>query len=67
MNIGEKLSLMPHGVPCQVLSIYNSKEQAVKYAKPGENVRLRLLHIQDENQITKGDVLCNRDDQMPCT
>jgi selenocysteine-specific translation elongation factor len=26
VNIGEKLSLMPNGIPCQVLSIYNSKE-----------------------------------------
>ena len=39
----------------------------MKYAKPGENVRLRLLHILDENIITKGDVLCNRDQPMPCT
>lgn len=58
---------MPQGHPCQVITIYNSKEQAVKYAKPGENVRLRLLHINDESIINKGDVLCNRDLPVPCT
>lgn len=47
--------------------MYNSKEEAVRYAKPGENVKLRLLHINDENIINKGDVLCNRDAMMPVT
>lgn len=45
--------------------MYNSKNEAVKYAKPGENVQLRLLHINDETLINKGDVLCNRDAPMP--
>lgn len=43
------------------MNVYNSKNEAVKYAKPGENVQLRLLHINDDNLINKGDVLCNRD------
>jgi peptide chain release factor subunit 3 len=47
--------------------IYNSKDEPVKYAKPGENVKIRLLHISDENVINKGDVLCNRDEPMPVT
>lgn len=65
VNIGEKLTLMPANIPTQVLNVYNSKNEAVKYAKPGENVQLRLLHISDENLINKGDVLCNRDAPMP--
>ena len=47
--------------------IYNSKEQPVRYAKPGENVKIRLLHIGDENLVNKGDVLCNRETPMPVT
>lgn len=63
--MGEKLQLMPNNAPCQIASVYNSKEQPVRYAKPGENVKLRLLHIADENAVNKGDVLCYRDAPMP--
>ncbi len=45
--------------------IYNSKEQPVRYAKPGENVKIRLLHITDENYVNKGDVLCGVDNLIP--
>lgn len=65
VHMGDKLMLMPSNLPCQVLNVYNSKEEAVRYAKPGENVKIRLLHIDDENQVNKGDVLCNRDTPMP--
>jgi translation elongation factor EF-1alpha len=43
-----------------VAMIYNSKEEPVKYAKPGENVKIRLLNITDDNLVNKGDVLSNR-------
>jgi peptide chain release factor subunit 3 len=45
INVGEKLTIVPSGLPCQIQTIYNSKEQPVQYAKPGENIKLRLLHI----------------------
>lgn len=64
---GEKLTVMPNNQMCQVQMIYNSKDEPVRYAKPGENVKIRLLHINDENSINKGDVLCNRDIPMPVT
>jgi peptide chain release factor subunit 3 len=38
VNMGEKIVLMPSNQPCQVLNVYNSKGEAVRYAKPGENV-----------------------------
>ena len=47
------------------MSVYGSKEDAVRYAKPGENVKLRILHINDDSLINKGDVLCNRESPMP--
>lgn len=65
ITVGEKLTIMPSGLPCQIQTIYNSKEQPVQYAKPGENIKLRLLHIQDESMIQKGEVLCNRDAEIP--
>lgn len=58
---------MPPYLQTQVQMIYNSKDQPVKYAKPGENVKMRLLHLQDESVVNKGDVLCNRDVLMPVT
>jgi peptide chain release factor subunit 3 len=39
----------------------------VRYAKPGENIQLRLLNINDENLINKGDVLCRMNEQLPVT
>ena len=65
VNLGDRLSLMPSNLPCQVQSLYNSKGEPVRYAKPGENIQIRLLQINDENQVNKGDVLCLRDQLMP--
>jgi len=59
--------LAPSCVPAQVLSIFNSKEELVRYAKPGENVKLRLGGIGDESLVRKGEVICPRDDTLPIT
>ena len=67
VSLGDKISIMPHNQNCTVQSIYNSKEQPVRYAKPGENVRLRLINVADEGMINKGDVVCNREQLIPCT
>jgi translation elongation factor EF-1alpha len=50
-----------------VSQVYNSKGESVRYAKPGENVQLRLSNIADENLINKGDVLCKMNEEMPVT
>jgi peptide chain release factor subunit 3 len=60
IKLGDSLKLMPSGISCQVHTIYDSKEQVVRYAKPGENVKLRL-NIENEDRINKGDVICHRD------
>lgn len=60
IRLGAVLRLMPSGLQCQVQTIYDSKEQCVKFAKPGENVKLRL-NIDNEENVNKGDVLCLRD------
>lgn len=40
--------------------MYNSKDESVRYAKPGENVKLRL-NLDGEDKINKGEVICLRD------
>ena len=63
IRLGDGLRLMPSGISCQVQTIYNGKEQCVNYAKPGENVKLRL-NIENEDRVNKGDVICLRDTQV---
>lgn len=65
INIGEKIAVAPSLYPCQVLNIFNVKEQLVRYAKAGENVKLRLAGVDDESVIQKGNVICNRDNTVP--
>jgi peptide chain release factor subunit 3 len=37
------------------------------FARPGENVSIKLIHIDDESMINKGDVITSRDSPMPVT
>ena len=60
VKLGDGIRLMPSGIACQVQTIYNGKEECVRYAKPGENVKLRL-NIDNEERVNKGDVICMRD------
>lgn len=65
MRIGDKLQISPSGQPVQVKEILDGNNRLVKYARPGENVQIKLLHISEEAQINKGDVLCPRDAPIP--
>lgn len=67
VEVGTRITIAPSLKTAQVLSIFNSKEELVKYAKPGENVKLRLGGLADESEIRKGDVICPRDDTLPIT
>lgn len=48
VKLGDKLSLSPNNLPCQVLQITDSKNQLVEYARPGENVQVKLNHLSDD-------------------
>lgn len=37
----------------------------MRYATPGENVRIRLAGVSDDSSINKGDVVCNRENPVP--
>lgn len=65
VKVGDQLQLLPSNMIAQISTVYNSKNECVRYAKPGENVQLRILNIQDENLINKGDVLCGKSDPVP--
>eukprot|EP00922_Rhytidocystis_sp_ex-Travisia-forbesii_P018207 GHVS01027088.1.p1 GENE.GHVS01027088.1~~GHVS01027088.1.p1 ORF type:complete len:456 (+),score=29.75 GHVS01027088.1:26-1393(+) len=60
---GQTYAIMPNKTIVKVLSVM-FEEQEVTYARPGENVRLKLLGIEEE-QISKGFVMCPI--EMPCS
>ena len=48
VRIGDKLAVMPAGVPAQVLQLMDGKGRAVEYAAPGENVQIKINVADDE-------------------
>lgn len=48
VRMGETLYLMPEWIPIKIVNIYNSDDECVRYAKVGENVKLRLAGINKE-------------------
>jgi peptide chain release factor subunit 3 len=67
VTIGDKILISPSGYLAQVGSIMDHKNDQVKYARPGENVMIKLIHIDDISMINKGDVITSRDSPMPVT
>lgn len=41
-RIGDKLRINPSRLPCQITQIINGNEDLVRYAKPGENVKIAV-------------------------
>ena len=66
VRLGDKLAVMPSGVPAQVLQLLDGKGRPVEYANPGENVQIKI-NVADDEQIQRGFVLCHRDSPMPVT
>ena len=58
------VSLMPFKKEFQITHIYNSQDQRVKYAKPGENVRIKVKNI-EEVDIKRGYMMCLADNLCP--
>lgn len=65
VKVGDQLHIFPSNQIAQIQTVYNSKNECVRYAKPGENVQLRIMNINDENMISKGEVLCRLNDPVP--
>ena len=60
---GDKLMMMPNKVPVKVATVWRD-ELEVEAAKPGENLRLRLSGI-DEEDVSSGFVLSDEKDLVP--
>jgi len=54
--------IMPYRRLVDVTHIYNAEDNRVMYAKPGENIKIRVKGI-EENDIMRGMVLVNPDSQ----
>lgn len=59
--------ISPSGYPAQVGAILDHKNESVKYARPGENVQITLVHISDEGMVSKGDVISDIEKVTPVT
>jgi len=55
---GSNLTLMPNKNQVEVMAIYNEMEEEVPSALAGDNVRLRLRGV-EEDEVTVGFVLCD--------
>jgi len=51
INIGDKVTISPSGYPAQIGGILDHKNEQVKFARPGENVQITLIHITEEGMI----------------
>jgi peptide chain release factor subunit 3 len=67
VRLGDKVIISPSGYKAQIGEIHDHKNGLVKYARPGENVMIKLIHIDDISMINKGDVITSRDSPMPVT
>jgi len=56
IKVGQKAMVMPNKVATEVLAVW-IEEDEVSHANPGENVKIRLKGIEEE-QVSKGYVLC---------
>jgi len=66
IKVDMNLTLMPQQKDFTVQQIFNSEENSVFYAKPGENVRIKIKGL-DEEDLIKGTMICNQDDLCPVT
>lgn len=65
VSLGDKCMIAPENNATQIAVIYNSKSQEVPYARPGENVKLKLLHLENDGSVNPGDVLCHQESIVP--
>ena len=59
---GETYTLMPNKLKIEVDWLFDTEERGVPYAKPGESVRIRCKGLDNENEVSRGNVLCSNDD-----
>ena len=65
VKMGQQFYLMPEWTPTKIVNIYNSDDECVRYAKVGENVKLRLAGINKEEDLHKGQVISTIENPVP--
>lgn len=65
VKYGQTYTIMPQNKNVEITWIYNSEENGVRYAKPGESVRLKIKGLDNENEIQAGNVICAVDSLCP--
>jgi len=53
--------MLPYRIPFQIINILNSKDQKIYYAAAGENVKIRVKGLEDDD-IERGYMICSTDD-----
>ena len=61
LKYGDTYTLMPSGTKVTVDWLFNSEENGVPYALPGENIRIRCKGLESENEVNRGNILCSND------
>jgi len=51
---------VPSGDEVVIAAIFNSEDKKLPYAKPGENIKISVKNVEDEN-LSRGDILCAND------
>ena len=52
------VTILPQRLQMVIKEIYNAKDERMPFAMAGDNVKLKVKNI-DENDITRGDMICN--------
>lgn len=56
ISVGERLNILPRGVPCQAVQILNTENKSVEYAKEDEIVGMKL-NVGNPEDIQMGSFL----------
>lgn len=54
----QTVSLLPRKLYFNIKEIFNAKDERLPYAAAGENVKLKVKLIEEED-ITRGNIICN--------
>ncbi len=65
VKYGQTYTIMPFKINVSVEWIFNSEENGVRYAKPGEGIRLKIKGVDNENEIQSGNIICPVDNLCP--
>ena len=65
IDLGAQVMVMPYKMPITIVSIQNTDDQYVAYAKAGENIKFRVKGLPTEDFIYKGCILCSPDNLCP--